>query len=219
MPCDREALCALIDGELGEPEASRVRQHLETCPACKNMACELGRLSACLAEDTVPPPGEELIRSIVEAIPEPRAWRIPSLWSRFWHVRLDLPVPALAGALALAWALAFWWPGSPSVPCHQVMERARPGHIVAARCPSRSPLVLLEYDVQLLPLDRAGSPDANYPSVRWVSGDPYAWDSRATVVVPPPPRPLRRRPMRGRWVVYEETVETPVRLAGQARVY
>jgi len=55
MRCDRakEALSALLDGELTAAEADEVRAHLEGCPACR---AELDALRRLVAEvKTLPP--------------------------------------------------------------------------------------------------------------------------------------------------------------------
>jgi len=82
----QEQLSRWLDGELPEPELSRVADHLEDCPLCRRELELMQRLDAALADLTVPVP-PEMARKVLSRLARP---------SSFWYQSL-----ALAACLVL----------------------------------------------------------------------------------------------------------------------
>jgi hypothetical protein len=55
-PCDIEAISALIDGELAESDAARLRVHLEECPSCRALMDDLTAIKEGFALIETDPP-------------------------------------------------------------------------------------------------------------------------------------------------------------------
>ncbi len=96
---DPSIISAFVDGEVPAPWSSRVAAHLESCPACANLAARMRSAGHVFA--SVPEPDVEAAREAVWARLASRSAeaRKPALWK----LRLEVPLPlALAAALAVA---------------------------------------------------------------------------------------------------------------------
>src|SRR5512134_3457333 len=108
-PCPRlEALSALTDGELRDPERLAVQAHAEHCAICGPVLAEFRRLHACFAElDTTTPDFDiapEVDRRIGAAgapVPREPAPAARPVRTRWWQLALLAPGGAVAVSVGL----------------------------------------------------------------------------------------------------------------------
>lgn len=99
-------LSSYIDGELGGAGLERVRKHLEECPACRERAACLRRLSAGLSGRTLSP--IEVAESFDRVAARLDHVISPGSERGFWNRRFSVPAPlAAAAVLALLLLAAF----------------------------------------------------------------------------------------------------------------
>ena len=132
-----EKVSALVDGEL-EPEAiAFMKQHMETCNACKEAEKVFLEMRRDIKADHLnswPLAGEIALRKILN----PR--RAP-LWKR----RIPVPLPAMAALLVLLFALSVWLISVRSKYPAAEIARIKPA-AVEARRPEEASLDLSRFD-------------------------------------------------------------------------
>lgn len=95
-----EAISAALDGELSEAERAALDAHLAVCPRCRELAEELGILSAALhAEEEVPAGLPDRVNAALDASEGRGKKKI--LWKRYAGLAAALVLVIGLGALAL----------------------------------------------------------------------------------------------------------------------
>jgi len=108
MQCDwSEEVSLLLDDELTSGRESEVRRHLLGCPSCVALVREWTELRESLG-DLGDEPSSGAIEKAFDAV-------LRRSRSRFWHRRIQLPLP-LAAAIALAAGLSLLWFGLRGAP-------------------------------------------------------------------------------------------------------
>lgn len=108
-PCPRiEALSALTDGELGEPERLAVQAHVDHCATCAHVLAEFRQLRARFAELNVATPAFDLAPEVDRRIghagapaPRRRTHAATPQRGRWWQVAVLAPGGAAAVSLGL----------------------------------------------------------------------------------------------------------------------
>lgn len=108
-PCPRiEALSALMDGELGEPDRLAVQAHADQCPVCAPVLAEFLRLHARFAAldsttpdfDLAPEVDRRIGAATAAGLRDPRPTVRPAP-ARWWQLALLAPGGAAAVSLGL----------------------------------------------------------------------------------------------------------------------
>ena len=159
-------LSAYLDGELGDRDASALRGHLRTCPACAEAAAHEGQLIDGLRQLPAmdPPPAmwqairAQLAEKEIADAEAPRAARLWSALGAAMPLVRSWMRPALGGvAVASAAVVLLWWARSPGgdpqpIAASEVKRAAPPVIEVAPPAPAIAPgepLVVTDVSVAL----------------------------------------------------------------------
>jgi anti-sigma factor RsiW len=93
IPAD--ILSAFVVGEIDDPAAVTVAEHIDGCPSCAARAANLEPLASAFASSRDPEPPPDLIPSILARLEQPE-------WLFGWEVLVGTGLLLIAGLLALA---------------------------------------------------------------------------------------------------------------------
>ena len=100
-----EPINALLDGELGPPDAALLAAHLADCPSCRKLLAELGQLRNDLSQVIPEHDAPSRLQAKIEAALDAQAPVGPPVADRLMHVASWMPITRRRGQ-RLGWAAA-----------------------------------------------------------------------------------------------------------------